>query len=114
MVPMLHIPLLGRVLRRLIDISAERHALARLSDDALADIGVSREDADAEARRLPWDIPECRRFDDDRSMSGGHLQPPAFQRSGHFARADCGAKCPSGPTETDGPHPSRIIGPQSC
>ena len=68
------VPLLIRTMRRSIDISAERRALAHLSDEALADIGVSREDADAEARRAPWDIPESRRFDDDRSIGGGRFQ----------------------------------------
>ncbi|MEM6848065.1 MAG: hypothetical protein AAF580_08325 [Pseudomonadota bacterium] len=31
----------------------------------------------------------------DRIESFAPEKPPAFQRSGHFARADCGAKCPS-------------------
>ena len=34
----------------------ERRALARLDDTALADIGLTREEADAEASRPIWDI----------------------------------------------------------
>ena len=34
----------------------QRRALARLDDHALDDIGVTREEADAEARRPFWDI----------------------------------------------------------
>lgn len=35
----------------------QRRFLARLSDDALNDIGVSRIDARAEAKRPIWDVP---------------------------------------------------------
>lgn len=35
----------------------QRHALARLDDAALADIGLSRADALAEANRPLWDAP---------------------------------------------------------
>lgn len=72
--PQHHDPLFGRTLRRLLSLWSERRALADLSDDALADIGLSRGDADVEARRAPWDVPEGRRFDDDRSMGGDLIQ----------------------------------------
>jgi len=35
----------------------QRRALSRLDDAALQDIGVSRSQAMAEARRRPWDVP---------------------------------------------------------
>lgn len=34
-----------------------RQALARLSTEQLADIGVSRDEAEAEVRRAAWDVP---------------------------------------------------------
>lgn len=45
---------------RWIAVWRERQALVALDADALADIGVSREAAEAEARRPFWDIPEGR------------------------------------------------------
>lgn len=39
-----------------LDLYRQRRALARLDDHALDDIGVTREEADAEARRPFWDI----------------------------------------------------------
>ncbi len=35
----------------------QRRALARLDDDALDDLGITREEADAESRRPFWDLP---------------------------------------------------------
>lgn len=35
----------------------QRRALARLDDDALDDLGITREEADAESRRPFWDFP---------------------------------------------------------
>lgn len=35
----------------------QRAALRRLDADALADIGVTRAEADAEASRVAWDVP---------------------------------------------------------
>ena len=35
-----------------------RRALGRLGPAQLSDIGVSREAAEAEARRPPWDVPD--------------------------------------------------------
>ena len=36
----------------------QRDALRRLDDTALADLGLTREEAEAEARRPVWDVPE--------------------------------------------------------
>lgn len=44
-------------LRAFLDISRQRRALSRLNDAALADIGLSRLDAIAEAKRPAWDVP---------------------------------------------------------
>ncbi|MFN4193674.1 MAG: DUF1127 domain-containing protein [Tabrizicola sp.] len=38
-------------------LARSRRALAHLDDHLLADIGLSREDAEAETRRPPWDAP---------------------------------------------------------
>lgn len=43
-------------------IWCQRQALRRLDDRALADIGVSRAEALAEARRPAWDAPETWRI----------------------------------------------------
>ncbi len=40
-----------------IQIGRERHALARLSDAELRDIGISRENANRESKRSVFDIP---------------------------------------------------------
>jgi uncharacterized protein YjiS (DUF1127 family) len=40
--------------RRWIDVSRERHALASLDDAALADLGLRREDARREASKFFW------------------------------------------------------------
>ena len=40
-----------------VDLYRQRQALARLDDAALADIGLTREEADSEARRPIWDAP---------------------------------------------------------
>jgi len=45
-------------LQSLVALSRQRRDLKRLDDRALADIGVSREDAIAEANRPVWDAPE--------------------------------------------------------
>lgn len=42
---------------RLATLRRQRNALAGLSDAALEDIGVTREEARIEARRPLWDVP---------------------------------------------------------
>ncbi len=44
-------------LGRLFGIWRQRQALRRLDADALQDIGISRADAETEARRPFWDAP---------------------------------------------------------
>ncbi|NDW44821.1 DUF1127 domain-containing protein [Ruegeria sp. PrR005] len=46
------------VVTRLAALWRQRRALARLDDRALDDIGVSRAQAEAEARRSVWDAPD--------------------------------------------------------
>lgn len=41
----------------LFDLARERRALARMDDARLSDLGLSREDAQAEAKRPLWDVP---------------------------------------------------------
>lgn len=41
----------------LFDLARERRALARMDDARLADLGLTREDALAEAKRPFWDVP---------------------------------------------------------
>ena len=57
--------LLGDYIRRAVNranlyvaIERERKALSRLSDAELRDIGVHRAEADAESRRVFFDVPE--------------------------------------------------------
>jgi uncharacterized protein YjiS (DUF1127 family) len=42
---------------RLAALARSRHGLARLDDHLLRDIGISRNQALAEASRAPWDAP---------------------------------------------------------
>lgn len=54
------LPSLGRLLGRMDAANrlfAQRQALARLDDARLADLGLSRAEAEAEAARAPWDAP---------------------------------------------------------
>ena len=44
-------------LRRVLALWRSRRQLQRLEDHALADIGLTREQAEAEARRAIWDVP---------------------------------------------------------
>jgi uncharacterized protein YjiS (DUF1127 family) len=44
-------------LRTLYNVWRSRRALAALDDEALNDIGLSRQDAKAEAGRPFWDVP---------------------------------------------------------
>ena len=43
-----------------LDVRCERRMLLRMDDRALKDIGLSRSEAYAEARRSLWDIPRKR------------------------------------------------------
>ena len=45
------------LLSRWIMLARSRHALARLDDRTLADIGLTREEAENEAGRPFWDVP---------------------------------------------------------
>jgi len=45
-------------LGRLFGIWRQRRALSRLDADALRDIGISRTEAETEARRPFWDAPD--------------------------------------------------------
>lgn len=52
--------LLARLLARLLAAQAlarSRRSLGRLDDDILRDIGLTRAEAESEARRSPWDAP---------------------------------------------------------
>jgi uncharacterized protein YjiS (DUF1127 family) len=49
-----------RVLELALDVRHERQMLLRLDDGALKDVGLSRADAWAEARRPLWEIPSDR------------------------------------------------------
>lgn len=42
-------------LRKIVALHRQRRALARLDDHLLDDIGLTRADAEAEARRAPWE-----------------------------------------------------------
>ena len=43
---------------RLFSLWRSRRALNRLDDAALRDVGLSRADAEREARRVAWDVPQ--------------------------------------------------------
>ncbi len=47
-----------RSLRDIVSLGRQRRQLARLDDRALADIGLTREEALREARRPLWDVPD--------------------------------------------------------
>jgi uncharacterized protein YjiS (DUF1127 family) len=48
---------LPAILARLAGLARSRKGLARLDDHLLRDIGVTRDEAMAEASRTPWDAP---------------------------------------------------------
>lgn len=50
-------PLINRLTRR-FDLWRQRRALGRLDEAALKDIGLTRREAETEARRPIWDAPE--------------------------------------------------------
>lgn len=41
----------------MLEISRERRALARADEKTLSDLGLTRDEAEAEARRPFWDVP---------------------------------------------------------
>ena len=43
---------------RFLSVAKQRRSLKSLDDAALADIGLTRKEADAESRRSFWDAPE--------------------------------------------------------
>ena len=47
-----------KVIVDLLSLRRQRQTLARLDDRALKDIGITREQAEAEASRSIWDAPE--------------------------------------------------------
>ena len=47
---------------RMIAVRRQRHHLARLSDHQLRDIGVTRHEAQVEANRPSWDVPDTWRM----------------------------------------------------
>ncbi|GAA6202337.1 DUF1127 domain-containing protein [Aquicoccus sp. SU-CL01552] len=51
-------PSVLRTLGRLVAVWRQRQMLKDLDDRALQDIGLTREEAHAEARRTFWDAPE--------------------------------------------------------
>lgn len=53
-------PGLLRTLSVWASLWSERRALCQLDDRTLADLGLTRAQACAEARRAPWDVPACR------------------------------------------------------
>ncbi|MCO8145698.1 DUF1127 domain-containing protein [Rhodovulum tesquicola] len=55
------LPALGDLLRRIglgLGVARQRHRLAELDDTLLRDIGLTRDEALAEARRPVWDVPQ--------------------------------------------------------
>jgi len=46
-------------LRLAFGVAAQRHSLSRLDDALLSDIGLTRAQAEAEARRGFWDLPDA-------------------------------------------------------
>ncbi|MEM6309689.1 MAG: DUF1127 domain-containing protein [Pseudomonadota bacterium] len=51
-------PSLLEALKFALAVGRSRRALSKLTDDQLADIGVSRKIAEAEASRPAWDAPD--------------------------------------------------------
>ena len=51
-------PGLLKTVTNMVQLYKERRALAALGTDALADIGISRQDALSESTRAAWDAPD--------------------------------------------------------
>ncbi len=47
----------------LLSFWQQRRMMRELSEETLADIGLTRQDAEKEARKLPWDVPSTWRQD---------------------------------------------------
>lgn len=45
-------------LRRILSVWRSRRALAKLDADGLRDVGLSKSQAQREANRAPWDVPD--------------------------------------------------------
>jgi len=78
---MLLIALLNRTgnrIRTWIEVSRQRRELAGLSDEILKDIGLSRVDAEQEAKRPFWDL-ACRK---DQTLQAGGQQKPCAPSTG--------------------------------
>ncbi|MCE0504178.1 DUF1127 domain-containing protein [Roseivivax sp. GX 12232] len=56
--PALPRPGLRRRVTAMLALARQRRQLARLDDARLADLGLSRAEAEAEAARAPWDAPD--------------------------------------------------------
>ena len=52
-----HAPALRFSLPDMISVYRQRRALAKLDEQALSDLGLTREEAETEARRHFWDLP---------------------------------------------------------
>ncbi len=64
---------------RLVDqIRRERRTLRTLDDRLLRDIGVTRDAAEREAARDPWDLPEARKPRPDRVGQDNQRRAPNF------------------------------------
>ena len=48
---------LSGLLAHVFSVRAQRRKLARLDDEALNDLGITRSEAEREARRPIWDVP---------------------------------------------------------
>jgi len=47
----------GLSLKTILSVWRERRKLAKLDDATLQDLGISRHEAEIEAKRAPWDVP---------------------------------------------------------
>lgn len=61
--PVVRLPILSplRSLARMVSVAHQRRALAALDDALLADLGLTRAEAETEANRPVWDMPQTGR-----------------------------------------------------